>query len=203
MKFLSKNRESSILTEGVVYHEGGDNSRLRSMLLAEQSGFCADTEKRVSGLDSVDVEHFDKTKKGDDDYFNYYAVLHEANMRKRRKEKKHEDASFFANLFFQEQGQFDARVRYIPVDSVYEEITEGDEEAAALIDYLGFNDSVLSEDRIRHIRMIRDIFENDAKYDEREKRDWFDKHPEHLSFVSAVEAELAIDLFATVNKLAE
>ncbi|MDD5306575.1 MAG: hypothetical protein PHU25_04565 [Deltaproteobacteria bacterium] len=196
MKFLSKNTGSAILAEGICYDRNGHNTRLRDMLLAEQCGFCAYTEKRVDGLDSVDVEHFDKTKKGDDDYFNYYAVLHGANLRKRGKEERHAGAAFFASLFFQDRDELNSRIRYVAGDGVYEETTAGDDEAAALIDFLGFNDSCLCEERIRHIKMLRDIFEDDAKYDEQKRRDWFTAHPEHLCFVTAVEEELGIDLSA-------
>ena len=74
MKFLSKSKTSNILAEKIVYKPKGDNRRLREMLAKEQKGFCAYTEKRFEGLDSVDVEHFDKSKKDKgDDYFNAIA----------------------------------------------------------------------------------------------------------------------------------
>ena len=52
-------------------------------LLLEQSNFCAYTEKYITGLDSVEVEHFNASIKYNDDYFNYYAVIRSANSGKR------------------------------------------------------------------------------------------------------------------------
>ena len=187
------------MVEGIVYRKNGDNTRLRKKLLEEQHNFCAYTEKRVGRLDAVEVEHFDRTKKDDDDYFNYYAVIREANLRKKGKERKHVGAPFFDSLFFQNREELDSRVQYIKGEGVYEETTEGDQEAADFIDYLGFNDSCLHEERARHIRMMKDIFEGDARFDSEEKREWFAEHPEHLSFVTAVEAELEINLDEIVS----
>jgi hypothetical protein len=202
MKFLTKDRNSVILAERLVYKEGDSrsNRRLSEKLLAEQKGFCAYTEKRVSGLDSVDVEHFDRSKKGHDDYFNYYAVLHGANLHKIGKEKRHEGAAFFASLFFQDPVRFARRVRYVPGDAVYEETVEGDDEAASFIDFLGFNDSCLFDERVQHVRMLKDLF-RDRGASVQQKIDWLTAHPEHLSFVTAVEAELGINLSAIVAAL--
>jgi hypothetical protein len=193
MRFLAKHRGSEILAEGIVYNKGGDNFRLREMLLTEQCRFCAYTEKRVDRLDAVDVEHFDKTKKGNDDYFNYYAVLHSANVRKRGKEKKHTGAAFFDSLFFQNREALDDRIRYIAGDSIYEEVVETDEEAAQLIDFLGVNDSGLHDERVNHIFRLKDILEGEAQFNPKEMHDWFVAHPEDLSFVTAVENEIGVD----------
>jgi hypothetical protein len=168
MKFLTKNKDSEILAKAIVYKKNGDNTRLRDMLLAEQCGFCAYTEKRVNRLDSVEVEHFNRTKKGADDYFNYYAVIRNANQRKIGKEKKHAGAAFFNSLFFQDKKAFDARIRYVIGDSVYEETSSDDREASDLIDYLGFNDSCLHEERARHIRMLKDLFLTHAEFSSKE-----------------------------------
>jgi hypothetical protein len=200
MKFLAKNRDSAILAEGLTYK--ANNARLRERLLAEQMGFCAYTEKRVGDLDSVDVEHFDRTKKGRDDYFNYYATLHEANLRKMGKEKRHAGAAFFTSLFFQNPGELAQRIRYVSGDGVYEEIEDTDEEARDLIDFLGFNDSCLSDERAQHVRRLRHLF-RDARYGAKQKRAWFTAHPEELSFITAIEAELELDLSAIADASAK
>jgi hypothetical protein len=49
----------------------------------------------VHGIDSTDVEHFDPSKKGADDYFNYYATLRSANERKSTKYAIYVGADFF------------------------------------------------------------------------------------------------------------
>ena len=193
MRFLSKTSESVILAEALVYRVTGDNRRLRSLLLDEQCGFCAYSEKRVNRLDSVEVEHFDRSKKGRDDYYNYYAVIREANLRKKGKEQKHTGASFFSSLFFHNPVALGRRIRYVIGDGVYETTSADDDEAAALIDFPGFNDNCLCEERSRHIRRLRDLF-GDARYSASEKHSWFDEHPEDLSFATAIEAEIGLDL---------
>ena len=84
MKFLTKKDDSKILKEGLVYQENRaeNNRRIRSLLVEEQHNFCAYTEKYFAELDSVEVEHLDASKKYDDDYYNYYAVIRAANERK-------------------------------------------------------------------------------------------------------------------------
>ena len=76
MKFLSKNADSKILKEGLVYRAKGSNTVLRNLLIEEQKNYCAYTEKFLQPLEQVDVEHFNSAKKGtpEDNYYNYYAV---------------------------------------------------------------------------------------------------------------------------------
>ncbi len=201
MKFLTKKKSSAILAGKVVYTTGRDNRRLRKMLLEEQKGFCAYTEKYVSKIDSTEVEHFDRTKKDKgDNYFNYYAVLRDANLRKLGKENRHTGAKFFISLFFQDENQPVNRIRYVTGEFVYEETDATDDEAAALIDFLGFNDRGLVEERENHVRRLRDLFKL-TTFDNQRRRDWFAEHPEHLSFVTAVEQELDIDLSLVLDNL--
>ena len=50
MKFLTKNPNSGIHTEGLVYLKNANNTALRNRLLSEQKNFCAYTEKYVQDL---------------------------------------------------------------------------------------------------------------------------------------------------------
>jgi len=191
MKFLTKRSDSPILQENLTYREKRDanNRRLRDMLLAEQKNFCAYTEKYVEELDSVEVEHFNSAKKYNDDYYNYYAVIRKPNLYK--KDEAYANATFFDTLFFQDAAQFNARIRY--VDGVYEEIDEKDTEARDLIDFLGFNHPSLTKQRNRYVTRLKNRFE-EASYADEQKLNHFRQHPEDLSFITALEYILKLDL---------
>ncbi|MBU0489126.1 MAG: hypothetical protein KKA07_18515 [Bacteroidetes bacterium] len=192
MKFLSKSRDSKILSSGITYQEGRaeNNLKLRQHLLAEQKNFCAYTEKFIEGLDSCEVEHFDSSKKYNDNYFNYYAVIRKANQYK--KDEQYQDASFFETLFFQNKQEFAARIQYLS-EGVYEETDEKDTEAAELIDFLGFNNPVLSDERKNHIRRLKNIF-SVAKFSKEKQKEYLLNHKRELSFITAIEVELGINL---------
>lgn len=191
MKFLAKRADSAILEEDLRYDSKG-NSRLKELLLAEQRGFCAYSEKLYHALDSVDIEHFDASKKNtpDDDYYNYYAVVHKKNQRKRRAEKHFKGASFFVSRFFQTPGEFARRIQYVPEDHVYEAIDPRDTEARDLIQYLGFNANPLVQLRRRHVERVTQHIHESAKRPER----YFADFPDELSFITACEAALEVDL---------
>lgn len=215
MKFLSKRADSKILKDGLVYKPNGDNHKLRELLLAEQSGFCAYTEQRV-GLHHTNIEHFDpKRKEGSnkaldksdvtppqpdsrpdppkDGYYNYYAVLTSANQRKRKKERKHDGAEFFASRFFQTAEKLRQRIRYVPGEHVYEEVERNDAEVMNLIDYLGFNDERLVNIRKRHVERLRGTF-TDLDWDRDKRLAYLAEYPDELSFITAIEATLTLQL---------
>jgi hypothetical protein len=194
MKFLAKNKVSEIYSENITYVSGSDNSELRLKLLNEQMNFCAYTEKYISGIDSAEVEHFDPSKKNNDDYFNYYTTLRFANERKMGKYKEHIGSDFFNSLFFQNSADFNKRIKYN--DFVYEVVDEGDEDAKKLIDYLGFNDDYLFSVRIKHIQRLRETI---GTFNPEEKLEYFRKNKEDLSFITAIEKELNIDLSEIIN----
>lgn len=193
MKFLSKNQDSVILKERLTYKENAaeNNRRLNALLLTEQKNFCAYTEKYIESLDSVEVEHFDSTIKYNDDYYNYYAVLRKANEYKIKKDKMYAGAAFFKSLFFQDAANFGQRVVY--GDGVYSEKNEEDYEAKALIDFLGFNEAPLYEERLKHIKRLQEVFEA-AKWDKERQMSYFRNHQRELSFITAIEQEMDIDM---------
>jgi hypothetical protein len=193
MKFLSKNPDSNILLQDLKYSKNAENNKkLLELLKLEQNNFCAYTEKYLKGLDNVHVEHFDSSLKNtsSDGYYNYYAVLAVANLYK--KDEKYKNAFFFESLFFQNKEQLDLRIRYTK-DGLYEEIDFEDKEAIDFIDFLGLNDNRLFNDRVAQIKRLKDIFEK-AKYSKNEILDYFKRHKDELSFVTAIEVELEIDL---------
>ncbi len=195
MKFLGKDPASAIKAAGAVYREAGHNDELLRALLREQRGFCAYSEQVASSLDTLAVEHFDRDLKATaaDGYDNYYAVLQLINQRKRKREAPHRGAAFFKSRFFQDPAQFQRRVEYVAVDRVYAERNDGDAEARDLIDYLGFNDSPLFERRRKHVRRLAGLF-RDAGWGKSEQLKYFRGNPEELTFITALEAELGLDL---------
>ena len=184
MKFLSKNAVSVILDKGIVYRKG-NNEELRNLLLLEQKNFCAYTEKYVENLDSVEVEHFNSSIKYKDDYYNYYAVVRKANLYK--KDELYKNAPFFDSLFFQKD--FDARIRFVAEDLVYEEINVGDTEAADFIDFIGLNYNDVYEDRKKHINRLKTIF---SAIDD--KIAYFREYTTELKFITAIEGVFGVDL---------
>ena len=196
MKFLSKRSDSPILLQNLTYQENrpANNKDLKEKLLKEQHDFCAYTEKYIEELDSVEVEHFNSVLKYRDDYYNYYAVIRVPNLYK--KDEAYKGAEFFQTLFFQNINQFNIRIRYI--DGVYEEINEGDTEAHDLIDFLGFNHPTLDTHRTRHIRRLKNLFQA-ANSSLEEQLNHFRQNRQELSFITAIEHELELDLTEFTN----
>jgi len=195
MKFLSKSEESDLREE--IYRSGADNSMLKLRLLNEQKNFCAYTEKFVvQGIDSVEVEHFNPSKKDNDDYLNYYATLRSANERKISKYQEYQESPFFQTLFFQKSEEFQGRIRYD--DFVYEAIDDADIDAKNLIDYLGFNDDYLFGERIRHVERLQDTLRD---LSEGQKLDYFRRYKRDLSFITAIEHAFQLDLSDILNEI--
>jgi hypothetical protein len=191
MKFLTKHSNSAILQKNLVYRETNPpkNKLLKDELLKEQFNFCAYTEKYIQELDSSEVEHFNSSIKNRDDYYNYYAVIRNANLYKL--DEKYIDANFFKTLFFQDYSQFQKRVKF--EKGFYIEANEKDNEAKDLIDFLGFNHPELFKQRHRHLKRLRRTFE-DAKYTKSQCFEYFKEHKEDLSFITAIEYEFDMKL---------
>jgi len=113
MKFFEKNPASKINQQGLVYKENRSkaNAEILKLLLLEQKNFCSYTEKYIQELDACEVEHFDASKKYNDNYLNYYAVIRKANQYK--KDAQYAGASFFTNLFFQQPNGFNSRIKFV------------------------------------------------------------------------------------------
>ena len=133
MKFLAKSPQSQILLNKVLYRENNsvNNKKLTALLIEEQKGFCAYTEKYLQPLDSAETEHINSSIKYNDNYYNYYAVIRNANLYKQ--DEKYSNASFFKNLFFQDSDEFNTRISFS--NNMYYEIDETDTEAKEFIDF--------------------------------------------------------------------
>jgi hypothetical protein len=191
MKFLSKDPNSTILADGLTYQENSaaNNKNLLVRLLAAQYNFCAYSEKYIDNLDAVEVEHFDASKKYADDYFNYYAVLRVMNMQKR--DVAFRGNLFFTTLFFHDKAVLYQRIRYVKEDFSFEAINSEDQEAHDLIEFLGMNNDKVYRQRKNHINRLQSL-KSDAKYGDVKFCDYLKKHPQELSFITALEHEFGV-----------
>lgn len=191
MKLLDKSPESSILKKNLTYQKNNaeNNKILKKELLKEQKNFCAYTEKYIQELDATEVEHFNSSIKYNDDYFNYYAVIRKANQYK--KDNLYSDAKFFETKFFQNKDELNSRIQFR--DGCYFQVEESDNEAEELIDFLGLNHPDLAQQRTRHINRLVKNFEL-AKYSKEQCIDYFKTHIDELSFITAIEEKLKIEL---------
>ncbi len=194
MKFLSKRPDSAILLGQLRYRDGGDNRELKSLLLAEQCLFCAYTEIFCTKIDQFHAEHFiPSSQGGEDGYYNLYAVTPWANHQKLRKQ-------YDGTLFFQLDSILKSRIKYL--NGRYIEISESDQEARALIEYLGLNHSDLLFERMEHIESLKDLFVENNHWTSEQILNYLQKHPKYLSFPTAIEAEFQIDLGDIIAQIA-
>ncbi len=82
MKRITKSIKSRIVEQRLQYPK--DKQSIRMILEEEQSYFCAYTEEPLTATTSIDVEHFDPTRKYtmQEDYNNWFAVIHKWNQKK-------------------------------------------------------------------------------------------------------------------------
>jgi uncharacterized protein (TIGR02646 family) len=198
MKFLTKNPNSEILAKGITYKkdQSKNNEWLRDLLLLEQKRFCAYSEIYIRDSISVEVEHFDPSKKYNDNYYNYYSVLHSCNSHNKKMYEFYKGSGFFNSLFFQDNTEFNKRIKY--KDGFYQEIDPEDSEAIELIEFLGFNRLQIAQDRDAHIEFLKKVFA-DANYSKEQQLEHFRKFNHHLDFITAIEVELELDLSEFYN----
>lgn len=138
MRYLYKDKNSSIINSGLIYSTNSKkNSELKKLILREQKGFCAYSEKYICKIDSCDIEHFDPRKKytENDNYYNWYIVISWINQTKAKKIGK-----FLPIL---EPNSEHIMNRIIIKDNLFIPKDNNDIEAKNLIDFLGFNSSGL------------------------------------------------------------
>ncbi|MBR9847736.1 MAG: hypothetical protein GYB35_17325 [Algicola sp.] len=187
MKYLAKYEESEILTKGLDYKVQSQRPEIKKLLINEQKQFCAYSERFIKNTDSVHIEHFDGRIKStaEDNYNNWYAVMAWFN--------EHKPKKIDPFLPFLEPLSADLKERIKYEDGIYKINRETDVEAENLIKYLGFNKQELFSDRQKHIKRINELFEmlgNDVDA----LKEQFIKHKDYLSFATAIEVELNIEL---------
>ena len=187
MKFLSKNDNSEIVKQGLKYKENNprNNSKIRDILIKEQKGFCAYTEKYIDGTTSIDIEHFDGTKKYKevDNYYNWYAVLHWLNLRKAK------DITKFNPFLLPYHESVKSRINFGA--GVYYPVDQADVAAQNFIDYLGLNKPALYQERRKSVERVKFLLDNLGTDLFKE---FLKNNKSDLSYITALEAELGIDL---------
>ena len=184
MRYLTKKNDSTLITEGLSYDTQSQRLRIKELLISEQLGFCAYSERYLRKTDAVDIEHFDGRIKAtsDDSYFNWYAVLRWMNSHKPKKL----DARFIPFLS-PSASDLQERIRYEGGIFV---CNKEDIEAENLIKYLGFNNPKLVADREKHVTRITFL----KTQLEEGFEGYLATHKEELSFISALEIELNLNL---------
>lgn len=185
MKYLNKTADCTEKANDLSYETKAHRKLIREILLEEQVGFCAYSERFIKHTDSVHIEHFDGRLKNttSDNYHNWYAVLAWLNEHKPKK-----IARFLPLLH-----PTDANDRITYSNGIYLPIDEECEQSDNLIKYLGMNSNALKSDRDKHIRRIKKL-QNlcqmaDISFTETIKEDLG-----NLSFITALEQELNINL---------
>lgn len=187
MKFLNKTATHTQSSVGLSYGQVSDRDDIKAILLAEQKGFCAYSERFIKQTDSTHIEHFDGRIKDtlQDSYDNWYAVLAWMNLHKPKKIVPYLPMLSPSSLL-------ETRINYDR--GFYKTINQGDVEAQNLINYLGFNKAELVVDRKKHVarvKRLRNLCQGDEELFLEELQ--IDKY--NLSFITALEAELNISLF--------
>jgi hypothetical protein len=192
MHYLKKDENSEVIKQHLSYNQPKDRNLLREQLLLEQKGFCAYSERYVKATDKRDIEHFDPRLKNtdNDNYYNWYVVLSWINE---HKPKKIEPFLPILNPF-----SIEVIHRIIYEDGIFKVVRQDDIEAHNLIKFLGFNKRELTEDREKHIKRLQSLRElcgNDQDFIELLKKD-----KESLSFITALEKELSLNLKHLLEK---
>jgi len=195
MRFLAKPTSSA--AAGMSYKLKGDNSKLRTVLVAEQFGYCAYTERRFRPDDSIAIEHFDPQLKDSDDCRNWYAALQRANQLKRRTQAKFAGASFFGSRFFHDRNQLELRIKYCPDDHVYYTDDPNDSEATQLIGFLSANRHETVRCRKEHVGRLKELF-SAASWGPKMQLEYLLRHPVELDFPTALAAVLGFELASVI-----
>jgi hypothetical protein len=190
MRYLKKLNNSEIINQNLSYSKKTDRGTIREILLNEQNRFCAYSERYVKETDSCHIEHFNPNLKNtvNDDYYNWYAVLGWIN------EHKAKIIDPYLPILNPAIENISERIYY--KDGLFHPVNENDTESKYLIKFLLFNKNELVNDRKRHIARLKDTRNllGDELFFQKLK-----KFPEELSFASAIEVELNIDLDEYLN----
>jgi len=186
MKYLSKKNDSEILKKEWKYETKSQRPKIRAALLKEQKGFCAYSERYIQQTDSPEIEHFDPRIKptSKDGYQNWYAVLNWLNIHKPKKIEPH--------LPILHPSSPDLKERILYKDGLFQVANKDDEEAQNLINFLGWNKMEVVTDRQKHVQRVKfmkEMLAEETLFLEQLKKDKL-----NLSFATALEAELGIDI---------
>lgn len=195
MRYLKKDPQSSLLQEAYRYEKVSDRPKIRYQILKEQRGFCAYSERFIKVTDETDIEHFDPRLKDtpDDGYKNWYVVLPWFNSRKPKKIEP------FLPILSPSSPDIAKRIYYQKETGVFQATDEDDLEAKNLIRFLKWDCNEFAEDCLKHVSRIREI--RDLCGDEAFFLTKLQSYKDNLSFATALEAELGIDVDALLIQM--
>jgi hypothetical protein len=185
MKYLNKTAACIAKAGALSYETQSQRKPIRDILLEEQFGFCAYSERFIKQTDSIHIEHFDGRLKNttSDNYQNWYAVLAWMNEHKPKK----------IDRFLPLLHPTDANGRITYSNGVYLPIDKECKQADNLIKYLGMNSNALKSDRDKHIRRIKKL-QNLCQTAGISFIETLRDDLDNLSFITALEYELNINL---------
>ena len=189
MRYLSKNAQSTIITNSWKYNNSRHRPKICQELIKEQKGYCAYSEKYLSPMHAAEIEHFDDRQKNtaNDNYWNWYAVLRKMNQLKMGKKIQN-----YLPILQPHALQTAKRICYKA--SQFQTVKPGDTEAQNLIDFLGLNDPTLAREREGFINRRRQDRKRFFSNDPQGFIDYLKDDPENSSFITALEVELQIQL---------
>lgn len=196
MKRVLKSPDSSIISGKITYKSNGNNSKLGTILLKEQKGFCAYTEHYIGFDDANDIEHFNPNLKDllEDNYYNWYKVKHLPNQRKTN--------NWIAHILMPYSEDFENRVIYNEGEYFAK---PNDDEANNLIILLDLNNQKRVEDRKNYIKRRRESI-NDRKLQtdieiKKYFQDKIDNEINSISYLRAIQEEFKIDIWNMIPEL--
>ena len=190
MKRVLKSSISQIISGKITYRSNGDNSKLGSLLLKEQKGFCAYTEHYIGFDDANDIEHFNPNLKDqlEDNYYNWYKVKHLPNQRKTN--------SWIEPILMPHTEDFENRVIYSEGEYFAK---PSDDEANNLIILLDLNNQKRVEDRKNYIKRRRESINDRKLQTDIEIKNYFqdkiDNEINSISYLRAIQEEFKIDIW--------
>ena len=196
MKRVLKSPFSLIISNKIIYKSKGDNSKLGSLLLREQKGFCAYTEHYIGFDDANDIEHFNPNLKdqSEDNYYNWYKVKHLPNQRKTN--------NWINSILMPYADDFEKRVIY---DKGEYFAKPDDDEANNLIILLDLNNQKRVEDRKNYIKRRRiSINDRNLQTDLEIKKyfqDKIDNEINSICYLRAIQEEFKIDIWNMIPEL--
>lgn len=196
MKRVLKSPLSLIISDKIIYKSKGDNSKLGSLLLKEQKGFCAYTEHYIGFDDANDTEHFNPNLKDqpEDNYYNWYKVKHLPNQRKTN--------NWIEPILMPYIEDFENRIIYNEGEYFAK---PDDNEANNLIILLDLNNQKRVEDRKNYIKRRRESI-NDRKLQtdieiKKYFQDKIDNEINSISYLRAIQEEFKIDIWNMIPEL--
>jgi len=196
MKRVLKSPFSLIISDKIIYKSKGDNSKLGSLLLKEQKGFCAYTEHYIGFDDANDTEHFNPNLKDqlEDNYYNWYKVKHLPNQRKTN--------NWIEPILMPYAEDFESRIIY---DEAEYFAKPNDDEANNLIILLDLNNQKRVEDRKNYIKRRRESINDRKLQSDIEIKKYFqdkiDNEINSICYLRAIQEEFGIDIWNMIPDL--